>query len=170
MIRSMINMVNVVTGDSMLGKLALSAGALLTAYITPIVGLLSTCFAFTVVDMVYGIKVAKKLGKSITSRKNWRGTLAKIRQEFVIILLAHMLEYSIGGEDAVFLLSGGTTVIIALTELWSILENLNTLDPDGPWKALGKFMKKKGEDYLQLKIDLEKNGTANDEAGTKDTV
>lgn len=170
MIQSMINMVNMVTGNSTLGKIALSAGAVLTAYFTPIVGLLSTCFAFTVVDMVYGIKVAKKLGKSITSRKNWKGTLAKIKQEFIIIALAHMLEYSIGGHDAMFLLSGGTTVIIAMTELWSILENLNTLDPDGPWRALGKFMRKKGEDYLQLKLDLEKNGTADNEAGTKDAV
>jgi len=55
----------------------------------------------------------------------------------------------------VFVLTGGTTVIIALTELWSIIENLNTINPHGPWKALGKFLKKKGEDYIGTEIDLD---------------
>lgn len=36
------------------------AGAVLTAYITPIVGLLVTCFALTTVDMIYGIAIARK--------------------------------------------------------------------------------------------------------------
>jgi hypothetical protein len=38
----------------------IGAGAVLTAYITPIVGLLVTCFALTAVDMIYGIAVARK--------------------------------------------------------------------------------------------------------------
>lgn len=64
-----------------------------------------------------------------------------------------MIEFNILNDSSVFVLSGGITVIIALTELWSILENLNTINPDGPWKALGKFLKKKGEDYVGIKID-----------------
>ena len=58
------------------------------------------------------------------------------------------------GDDSVSLLSGGATIIIGLTELWSILENLNTLNPHGPWKALGKFLRKKGEDYIGTEIEL----------------
>ena len=38
----------------------IGAGAVLTAYITPIVGLLVTCFALTTADMIYGIAVARK--------------------------------------------------------------------------------------------------------------
>jgi hypothetical protein len=61
----------------------------------------------------------------------------------------------------VFILTGGATVVIALTELWSILENLNTLNPEGPWKALGKFLKKKGEDFIGTEIDLNDDDITN---------
>lgn len=143
------------SGNTTLGKIAVASGALITSYFAPIVGLLVTCFACSVVDMFYGIKVAKQKAKKITSRKNWKGTLIKIRDEFTLILLAHMIEFSVLGESAAFILSGGVTVIITLTELWSILENLNTLNPNGPWRSLGKFLKKKGEDYIGLNIDLQ---------------
>jgi len=63
------------------------------------------------------------------------------------------LELAVLDQDGVFVLTGGATVIIGLTELWSIIENINTLDPNGPWRILGKFLKKKGEDYTG--IDLE---------------
>ena len=68
-------MFNSICGQSQWAKIWLVASALLTAYIVPVVGLLVACFAFTVIDMIYGIKVAKKLGQKITSKKNWRGTL-----------------------------------------------------------------------------------------------
>ena len=137
-----------------LGKIAIAGGALLTGYFSPIIGLLVACFACSAVDMIYGIKVAKNNNKKITSHKSWKGTLTKIKDEFVLILLAHLIEYVIFGNSIPCVLSGGATVIITLTELWSILENLNTLNPDGPWKALSKFLKKKGEDYVGIEIDL----------------
>nr|DAV06134.1 MAG TPA: holin [Bacteriophage sp.] len=65
-----------------------------------------------------------------------------------------MLEFNVLGTDGVFVLTGGATVIITLTELWSILENLNTLNPNGPWRALGKFLKKKGESYTGVELNL----------------
>ena len=137
------------------GKILIGLGSLLTAFYSPIAALLISCFIFTIVDMFYGIKVSCKFKKKITSHKNWKGTLVKLMDEFVIISLARLLEYSVlGGQTGVYLLTGGTTVIIGLTELWSILENLNTLNPKGPWKALGKFLKKKGEDYVGTEIDL----------------
>ena len=72
-----------------------------------------------------------------------------------------MLEFTVLGSAGVFVLTGGATVIIGLTELWSILENLNTLNPKGPWRALGKFLKKKGEDYTGINIEdnNDNNGT-----------
>lgn len=149
------NMFNGLSAGTPFGKTCIALGSILTAFYSPIAALLICCFAFTAADMFYGIKVAHKFKKKITSNKNWKGTLTKLLDEFSIISLARLLEYAIlGQEQGVFVLTGGVTVIIALTELWSILENLNTLNPDGPWKALGKFLKKKGEDYIGTEIEI----------------
>jgi hypothetical protein len=86
----------------------------------------------------------------------------KLFDEFTIISLARLLESSVFGADDISILTGGTTIIIGLTELWSILENLNTLNPKGPWKALGKFLRKKGEDYIGTEIELDNVDTNND--------
>lgn len=143
------NTFNTISNGTEIGKLAVAASAILVAYISPIVGLLVACFACSITDMIYGIKVAKRLGKKITSKKNWKGTLTKIKDEFALILLAHLLEYVIGYGDS-FILSGGIAVIICLTEILSILENLNTLNPEGPWKLISKFLKKKGSDIMDI--------------------
>ena len=161
-IESIQKMLDCLSAGTFTGKLAIAAGSLLTAFFTPIAALLTCCFAFTATDMFYGLKVAKKTNNKITSHKNWKGTLTKILDEFAIISLARLLEFSVIGAEGVFVLTGGATVIIALTELWSILENLNTLNPDGPWKALGKFLKKKGEDYIGTEIDLKDDNTNSD--------
>lgn len=161
------NMFNSICGNSQWAKLWLGASALLTAYLVPIVGLLIACFSFTAVDMIYGIKRAKKLGEKITSKKNWQGTLCKIKDEFTILLLAHMLEYVILNDQMPFVLTGGVTVVICITELWSILENLNTIDPDGPWKLLGKFLKKKGGEYVGLNLTELKNDTSDTDVDDK---
>lgn len=143
------NTFNTISNGTEIGKLAVAASAILVAYISPIVGLLVACFACSITDMIYGIKVAKRPGKKITSKKNWKGTLTKIKDEFTLILLAHLLEYVIGYGDN-FILSGGIAVIICLTEILSILENLNTLNPEGPWRLISKFLKKKGSDIMDI--------------------
>lgn len=155
------NVLNTITNGNIFGKIGIYFSALLTAFFTPIVGLLLTCFIFTVLDLIYGIKVAKKFNQKITSEKTWKGTITKVRDEWLIIVLARMLEFTVIGSSGVFVLTGGATVIIGLTELWSILENLNTLNPKGPWRALGKFLKKKGEDYTGINIEdnNDNNGT-----------
>jgi hypothetical protein len=71
--------------------------------------------------------------------------------------MAHGIEWAILDESGVFVLTGGVTAIITLTEMWSIIENLNTVDPDGPWKIIGKFLKKKGEDYTGIELDFDKD-------------
>lgn len=148
------NMFEGLSGGTFFGKLCIAVGSILTAFYSPIAALLVCCFAFTATDMIYGIKVARKHKKKITSNKSWKGTLTKLVDEWVIISLARLLEMSVLDEQGVFVLTGGATVIVGLTELWSILENLNTLNPNGPWKALGKFLKKKGEDYIGTEIYL----------------
>lgn len=143
------------------GKVIITVGSLITAFYSPIVALLFACFMFTIVDMIYGIKVANKQHQKITSDKNWKGTISKLSEEFTIISLARLLEFSVVGTSEVSLLTGGVTVIVCLTEFWSILENLNTLDPNGPWRALGKFLKKKGEDYTGIELNLKENDNHN---------
>ena len=150
------------TQGTFVGKLLISTGAVLTAYFTPILGLLLTCFTTTIVDMLYGFKLAHKQHKKITSDRNRKGTLTKLRDEFAIICLARMIEFTVIGASGVFILTGGATVIIALTEIWSILETLNTLNPNGPWRSLSKFLKKKGEDYTGIDLDTNDNNSSND--------
>ena len=150
------------TQGTFVGKLLISTGAVLTAYFTPILGLLLTCFSTTIVDMLYGFKLAHKQHKKITSDRNRKGTLTKLRDEFAIICLARMIEFTVIGTSGVFILTGGATVIIALTEIWTILETLNTLNPNGPWRSLSKFLKKKGEDYTGIDLDINDNNSSND--------
>lgn len=156
------NVLTAITGNSIVNKILLWAGALATAYFTPIVGLIVTCFALTAIDMFYGIAVARKQHQKITSDKNWSGTICKIWHELVLLCSARLVEFTVLGAEGVFVLTGGVTVIISLTELWSIIENLNTLYPKGPWKILGAFLKKKGEEYTGIELDLDKNGNIDD--------
>ena len=156
------NSLESMTQGTFVGKLLISTGAVLTAYFTPILGLLLTCFSTTIVDMIYGFKLAHKQHKKITSDRNRKGTLTKLRDEFAIICLARMIEFTVIGTSGVFILTGGATVIIALTEIWSILETLNTLNPNGPWRSLSKFLKKKGEDYTGIDLDINDNNSSND--------
>lgn len=156
------NNLELMTQGTFVGKLLISTGAVLTAYFIPILGLLLTCFTTTIVDMLYGFKLAHKQHKKITSDRNRKGTLTKLRDEFAIICLARMIEFTVIGTSGVFILTGGATVIIALTEIWSILETLNTLNPNGPWRSLSKFLKKKGEDYTGIDLDINDNNSSND--------
>ena len=116
------------------GKFLIGLGSAIIGFFSPIIYLILICFATTIADMIYGIKVAIKKNKKVESGKTWKGTLGKIKAELVLLAIAHGLEWSVLDQSGVFVLTGGITVIITLTELWSILENLNTLDPKGPWK------------------------------------
>ena len=165
---SIITAINSISGNTFVGKIIIATGALLTAYFTPIIGLLITCFATSFVDMVYGIQVAKMQHSKITSSKTRRGTWNKMKAEFAIIALARLLEFTVVGTTGVFVLTGGATVIITLTELWSILENLNTLYPNGPWRSLGKYLKKKGEAYTGIDLDFNKDDK-HDNSNIKET-
>lgn len=161
-LQSIWSAIDGLSANTWYGKLAIAGGTAVAAFYSPIIALLLCCFAFTAVDLFYGLKVARKFDKKIESSKGWSGTLSKLMDEWIIISLARLLEFSVLGEDGVFVLTGGATVIIGLTELWSIIENLNTLNPKGPWRALGKFLKKKGEDYIGTEIELNDGDTNSD--------
>lgn len=159
------NAINAMTQNTLFGKFLVSLGVATVSFVTPIADLLMICFATTLADMIFGIKVARKFKRKIESQKSWKGTLRKIMDEFTIILLAHGIEWSIVDQSGVFVLTGGATAIITLTEMWSILENLNTLDPKGPWRVLGKFLKKKGADYIGVELSNDDETISNTEVG-----
>lgn len=150
---------NAMVNGSALGKFFLGLGSAVVSYFAPIWYLLVICFATTIVDMIYGFKVARKFKQKIESGKNWAGTIRKLKDEAIILALVHGLEWAVLDESGVFILTGGVTAIITLTELWSIIENLNTLDPKGPWKLLGKFLRKKGEDYTGIDLNFDDDNT-----------
>lgn len=154
-LQHMWNTLSSMVNGSVVNGVLLSATTALAAFFTPIKYLLLICFATTAIDMIFGIRVARKFKKKIESSKNWKGTLRKIIDEFTIVALAHGIEWAILDESGVFVLTGGVTAIITLTELWSIIENLNTIDPKGPWRILGKFLKKKGEDYTGIELNFD---------------
>ena len=153
------NTINAMVNGSAIGKFLLGVGSAVVSYFAPIWYLLVICFATTTLDMIYGFKVARKLKKKIESGKNWEGTIRKLKDEGIILALLHGLEWAVFDESGVFLLTGGAAVIISLTEIWSIIENLNTLDPKGPWRMLGKFLRKKGEDYTGIELNFENEHT-----------
>ncbi len=166
---NLANTINTMVNGSVVGKFLLGVGSAVVSYFAPIWYLLVICFVTTAVDMVYGFKVARKLKKKIESSKNWNGTIRKIKDEGIILALLHGLEWSVFDESGVFLLTGGAAVIITLTEIWSIIENLNTLDPKGPWRLLGKFLRKKGEDYTGIDLDFE-DGNTDDSSVAKEPL
>lgn len=160
-LQNMGNTINAMVNGSAIGKFLLGCGAAVVSYFAPIWYLLVICFATTTVDMIYGWKVARKFKKKLESGKNWKGTIRKIKDEAVILALLHGLEWAVVDQSGVFILTGGAATIITLTELWSIIENLNTLDPNGPWRLLGKFLRKKGEDYTGIDLDFDDEHTDN---------
>lgn len=104
-------------------------------------------------DAFLGCKVAMKKGIKCESRKFWK-TLRKIGWAGAIVWFANAIDVNIlisFNAHLVEFFAG----IIAGVELWSILENLSTLYPDGPWRILNKFLKSKGEKYLDITIDKE---------------
>lgn len=60
LLSSIEHMFQSLSADTWYGKLAIATGAALTAVYAPIAPLLLCCFAFTVADMFYGVKVACK--------------------------------------------------------------------------------------------------------------
>ena len=99
-----------------------------------------------IIDMILGIRVSLSNGEKIQSKKLCFSSL--------MISCGHLVdEYVLTSIDAH--LVEGFAGLVAGVELWSMVENLQTLDPTGPWKIFSKFIKRKGEKYLDITIDKE---------------
>lgn len=120
---------------------------------TPLWTVLFILLLIVLVDAYLGSKIAFKNQKKFESRRlrktlrkfGWCGAIIWFANQIDVSILvsidAHLVEFFAG--------------LIAGVELWSVIENLATLYPDGPWKLLNKFIRKKGEKYLDITIDRE---------------
>ena len=59
-LESIGNTINSMVNGSFVGKMLVSAGAAITAFLAPIQWLLVICFATTTLDMIFGMRVARK--------------------------------------------------------------------------------------------------------------
>lgn len=128
------------------------SSALSTFFLPIWVTILAVCIIITV-DMVLGIAVSIRNGEKPQSRKAW-STIKKFIWSIVAISCAHLVDTYIFVSFNAHLVEAFAGMIGGV-ELWSIMENLQTLDPTGPWKIFRKFIKRKGEKYLDITIDKE---------------
>lgn len=148
-----------ITNNSPIAQIGVALGALISNFFLPILPVIITCFGLILVDLYYGLSVAKR-NKRIYSKIGWRGTCQKLKDTFTIIALVRGVElYILAGITGTTLV-GAAATIIGLTELWSILENMNTINPNGPWRALGKYMKIKGSEVIGIDLDKLKDENA----------
>lgn len=139
--------------EKMFTCMATAVASALSTFFLPIwTTILAVCILI-LIDMILGTKVSLCKGEPFQSRKLW-STLKKFGWSSMAISCAHLMDtYIIVSFDAhlVELFAG----MIGGVELWSMLENLQTLDPTGPWKIFSKVLKTKGERYLDITIEKE---------------
>lgn len=131
----------------------LSAGSWLLGTIIPIWPILLLLALFVFTDAFLGCKVSISKGEKCETRRFWK-TLRKLGWCFAIVWFANRIDVDIFKSFDAHLVEASAG-LIAGVELWSMLENLNTLYPDGPWKILSKVIRSKGEKYLDITIDKE---------------
>ena len=122
-----------------------------SSYFAPIWSIiLVTCF-FILIDTVLGTKVSLSNGNKLESRK-LRKTINKLGNAILIITCCHLMDVEVLTSVNAHLVEAFSGIVCGV-ELWSMIESLQSLDPTGPWKVFSKFIKSKGEKYLDITID-----------------
>ena len=122
-----------------------------SSYFAPIWSIiLVTCF-FILIDTVLGTKVSLSNGGKLESRK-LRKTINKLGNAILIITCCHLMDVEILTSVNAHLVEAFSGIVCGV-ELWYMIESLQSLDPTGPWKVFSKFIKSKGEKYLDITID-----------------
>lgn len=152
-INRILDTLSLVTNNSTVAQIGITISVVISNFFLPIVPVILTCFGLTIIDLIYGLKVAKKQKVKIESKRTWNGTIRKMRDMFSILTMVRGIElYLLAGVSGTALI-GAVATIIGFTELWSILENMNTLNPNGPWRAIGNFLRKKGKETVGMDLD-----------------
>lgn len=109
--------------------------------------------AIIIVSSIYECKANKKCGFNPCGLKQAKKMSYKLRDSIVAICGAFTIEKFIVTSielHAVEFIAGA----FALVEFWELLKNLSTLHPEWKiWSLLSKTVKKKGEQYLDVKLD-----------------
>lgn len=103
------------------------------AVLAPAKGMILTCFCLIVADLITGLLAAKRSKEPITSRGFRRTTVKLFVYESAIILGYLTQTYLTGDSIPVASIIAG---FIGITELLSVLENLNIISNNNLLKAL----------------------------------
>lgn len=103
------------------------------AVFAPIQGMIIACFALVLIDLLTGIFAAKKRAEAITS-SGLRRTAVKLFVYEAAIMLGFITQQYLTGPNipVVSIITG----FVGITELLSVLENLNTISGNDLLKAL----------------------------------
>lgn len=130
-----------------------AVGTWLAGTFSPLWLILLLLLLLVLSDAFLGCKVSVANGIKCQSRRFWK-TLRKFGWCGAIVWFANRIDTDILKSFDAHLVEFFAGAIAGV-ELWSIIENLAALYPDGPWKILNKFIKSKGEKYLDITIDRE---------------
>lgn len=122
-----------------------------SSYFAPIWSIILITCLFILIDTVLGTKVSLSNGGKLESRK-LRKTINKLGNAILIITCCHLMDVEILTSINAHLVEAFSGIVCGV-ELWSMIESLQSLDPTGPWKVFSKFIKSKGEKYLDITID-----------------
>lgn len=159
-VNGIVDTLSRLTNNSAVAGVTVTLTAFYASFFVPILPIILCSFGLTLLDCYYGIRVAKRYGV-IDSRKSWFGTIRKFKDLFLVFLAARAIELYVLMGVFEWALAGAFGIVVCITELWSVLENLNTLDPTGPWKVFSKYMKNKAEQYIGTDITEELNSKRN---------
>ena len=108
-------------------------GIVIAAIFAPAKGMLLTSLLLIIIDLITGIMAARKSGEPITS-SGIRRTVSKLLIYESAIVLAFLVQTYMTGDTVP--VSNIVTGMIGLTELTSILENMNTIGGGAILKAI----------------------------------
>ena len=122
-----------------------------STFFAPIWSVIVVVCLFILIDAILGAKVSISYGNHFESRRLW-STLKKFGSCAMIISCCHLMDTEIIKSVNLHLVEAFSGIVCGV-ELWSMIESLQALDPTGPWKIFSKFIRSKGEKYLDITID-----------------
>jgi len=115
----------------------------LIAVFAPVKAAVLTAIVLVLADLITGLMAAHKRGDPITS-SGIKTTVAKIMLYEVAILLGFLVQHYL--TEGILPVCNLITSVIGLTEITSILENLQTINPAVSWTSLvSRFTKTKDQ-------------------------
>lgn len=105
----------------------------IAAIFAPAKGMILTSLVLIIVDLITGIMAARKIGTPITSA-GIRRTVSKLFIYEMAIVMAFLVQTYMTGDTVP--VSSIVTGMIGLTELTSVLENMNTIGGGAILKAI----------------------------------